>query len=319
MFESAVAFAKRSNEKDVARHRCRLTEKADLPFADAFEVGRQSLKVAIMATGNGYFMRHTAGREGGEREAAHFDRMVDQFVVVACLVHAKSVAFGRVLFPAHRFEGGGNLPAAIRLVVRCLDVDQAGGCFVAKRTEEDAGAVEKRMRLIKMRAAYRQIPGVNLTDDGEWCVCLEGGCAPGVLVGFAKTNGFATGFGADRNNMPCKIPNQVTAGNPRRQGELLARPVRRGNGASNFEKMRLGIGRADGVANCGSVFHRGGIDRGCWIVKRWERTATNIAAFLSTSVRKAERQRAPVSGFPTLFCNFRGCFARIIIWLIVLF
>ncbi len=129
MFEAAVAVADGGDEEHVARHRRRFAEEADLPFADALEVARQPAHVAIVAAGDHHLVRDAAGVEGGVAEMAHFDRVVDQLVVILGAVEAKTVTFGLAAFLAgcaFRGQCGGDAPILEALALRRLDVDQAG-------------------------------------------------------------------------------------------------------------------------------------------------------------------------------------------------
>ena len=110
MFEAAIPFANSRYQENITLHRRRFAEKTDLPRANALEIGGQPLDVAVVASGDGNVMSDAAGHEAGEGEGAHFDRVVDQFVVTGGAIDAKPMTFGRTRFAACRFERGGYPP-----------------------------------------------------------------------------------------------------------------------------------------------------------------------------------------------------------------
>ena len=58
--------------------------------------------------------------------------------------------------------------------------------FLANDAQENAGAVEESVRFVQMRAAYRQIPGMNFANDAERLPCAQRRGLPGVFVKFAE-------------------------------------------------------------------------------------------------------------------------------------
>ena len=70
----------------------------DLVFADWLEVFDEARQIAIMATGDGDRVGHTAGIELSQRERAHFDGMVNQFIVVFRPVQPETVRLGGTVF-----------------------------------------------------------------------------------------------------------------------------------------------------------------------------------------------------------------------------
>jgi hypothetical protein len=105
------------------------------------------------------------------REVAHLDRVVDQFVVVGRRVKAEAMAFGlaapsRRAPPAVPWRRASPCSA---LPFRRLDIDKAGRFLLSDHAQEGAGAVEEGVRLVKVRAAHREIPGIDLDDDRQRC------------------------------------------------------------------------------------------------------------------------------------------------------
>ena len=250
MFEAAVAAADCSDEKNVTRHRRRFAEEADLPFADALEVAAQAAHVAIVATGNHDLMWNATGLKGGVAEAAHFDRVVDQFVVVFGAVQAEAVAPGFAALVAgglNWIHRRGDAPVLVAFACRRLDIDVARRLFLPDHAQEDAGAVEEGVRLVKVRAAHREIPGVDLDDDSQRRRVLQRRRLPGVLVELLQRDRLAACFGANRHDVAGEVADQVAAGNPCRQRETLPDRIGQIDGAAHFEAMCGGMGWQDGV------------------------------------------------------------------------
>ena len=249
MFESAVAFTDRRDQKQVTRHRCRLAEEVDLPFADPLQVGAQALGIAVVLAGEGDFVQYAAGGETHQGEFAHFDGVIDQFVVIFCLVKPETLRRGILCF-----ECRGDAPMAERRIVRWPDIDQAGLRFLPEHAQKDAGAVKEAVCLIEMRAPYRQIPGVDFAGNGQCPAGRECFCLPGLLVEFAQVHRLAARFGANGDDVPGKIADQITAGNPGRQGKTLTFRRRCGDLATHFEAVRGRVQWTDGVADR-IIFH----------------------------------------------------------------
>jgi hypothetical protein len=60
-----------------------------------------------------------------------------------------------------------------------------------------------------------------------------------VFVDLVQAHALAGGLGMDRDDVPGKVTNQVTAGNPGRQREALAGGVGLGQRAADFKQMRF--------------------------------------------------------------------------------
>ena len=72
---------------------------------------------------------------------------------------------------------------------------------------------------------------------------------PGVLVQFDDRNRLPAAARADAYYMAGKIAQQIAAGNPCRQRELLAAGVGLGDATGNGKQMCLGAGRKNTVVN----------------------------------------------------------------------
>jgi hypothetical protein len=82
MLQTTVAVADRHHEEHIALERRRLAEQAYLPLADAPQILAQAGGIDVVVTGDRHVVRHAAGLEFMQRETAHFDRVIDQLVVV---------------------------------------------------------------------------------------------------------------------------------------------------------------------------------------------------------------------------------------------
>ena len=134
MLKSAIRLVDGGDQENVMRHRCRFAEEADLPFTDALQVGAQARQVAVMTPADGDFVRDTTGRECGQRESAHGDRMIDQLVIVGGSVEAESVSRGSLV--TCRSERGGDTLGFEVPADRPLDIDQTRQMFVTEGTQE---------------------------------------------------------------------------------------------------------------------------------------------------------------------------------------
>ena len=249
MLQTAISVADCGDEKDVAGHRRRLTKEANLPFADAFEVGGQTLHVAIVLPGDRYLVRDSTRNKTRESKATHLDRMVDQFVVTGGTVKAITMPLRAMLLAVRRFQCRGYAPILEGLACRWLDVDQAGEFFLPKNAQEYAGAVKKGMGLVEVRAANRKVPRIDLTGDGNRLAMLQPCSLPGVFVQFCQAYRPATRHGADGDNVPRKVAYQVAAGNPGREGEALAGRVGRRDGATPLESVCMHAQGTNGISD----------------------------------------------------------------------
>ena len=102
------------------------------------------------------------GGEADDLRRAHLDRVVDQRVVVGRPVQPEAVAAGRARQAARFRQAGVHRPA---LDARRRQVDQAGQLFLA--AQEHAGAVEETVGFVQVRAAHRQVPGIDLVFDAQ--------------------------------------------------------------------------------------------------------------------------------------------------------
>jgi hypothetical protein len=156
-------------------------------------------------------------------KGAHGDRVIDQFVIVGGSVEAESVSPGSLV--TCRSERGGDTPGFEVPADRPLDIDQTRQMFVTEGTQEYAAAIEEGVCLVDMRSAYREIPGVDLADDGKRHTLAERRSLPAMFVELGERDRFAGSLGTNRDDVACEVTNQVAAGDPGRQRETLPRRV----------------------------------------------------------------------------------------------
>ena len=208
-----------------------------------------------MPAADGDVVGHSGGREAGEGEGAHFDRVVDQFVIIGGAVQAERVLGGGARFAVGRRQRRGDAPVAVSATRRRLDIDEARRLFLTNDAQEDAGAVEEGVRFVEVGAAYRKIPGMDFAGDGERRAEFERRGLPGVLAELDQRHVLAARFGADGDDVAGEIADQVAARNPCRQGKTLSGRVARGNRAFDVEAVRRRVGRTDSITY-GNCFHR---------------------------------------------------------------
>ena len=167
-------------------------------------------------------MRYAAGSKAQAREGPHFNRMVDQFIIVARSVSAKSS-----VCRSRPRQTGCHLPGAVARRRRRINLHRTVSILLPQYSQKHTGAVEKTVGGIQMRAAHRKIPCVDLVVDNQRTV--RGRRLPGVLVQLRKAKCTAAGLRANRHDMPCEFANHVAAGNPRRQRKALAFDIRFGD------------------------------------------------------------------------------------------
>jgi len=119
---------------------------------------------------------------------------------------------------------------------------------MAPGTQEDAGAVEETVGLIKVGRAHRQVPGIYGVAQAYGALDARRQL-PGVLVGSRDLQLLPAGPGRQTDDVPGELPDHVTAGNPRRQGEYLPGRIRIVELQADFKQMRGGMDSLDGVAD----------------------------------------------------------------------
>ncbi len=306
MLKAAVAVADGRREEDIAVHRRRLAEEADLPLADRFEVGQQAVHVAIVAAGDGHRVGHAAGVELAQGEAAHLHGVVDQLVVVLGPVQAEAVALGGALLASGFRQAGGNAPAGVFQALGWEDVHPMGLAFVAVGGQKDAGAVEEAVGLVEVGAAHREIPGVNGVAQGHRAFSARRQL-PAVLVEFGGRDGPASRLGRQADDVAGELADHVAAGNPRRQAEHLPGRVGLGELQADFEQVR---GRLHGLDR---VEDGSGHDNGRKLERQMEHAVANerrarilpvprraaAASFLCSAIKALRLKALPVA--PTVF------------------
>ena len=95
--------------------------------------------------------------------------------------------------------------------------------FLPEHTQKHTGAVEKTMRLVQMRGAHRQIPGVDLIGKRQRAFTGRG--LPAVFVAFDERDFFdaagAFRMRGDPDDIARELAHHVAARNPGRQYENL--------------------------------------------------------------------------------------------------
>ena len=142
--------------------------------------------------------------------------MINQVIVIACLIDAKAVGvvsddLGATVGLCGLRQAGEDTPVEESWRKQC---DLTGVRFKAMRSQIDACAVKKAVCFIEMRPAHRKIPGVNGGRNVKWANARLS--APAMVIKFNKTQTAIARTRKDRFDLARKIPNQVTARNPGR-------------------------------------------------------------------------------------------------------
>lgn len=144
--------------------------------------------------------------------------MIDQLVIIAGTVHAKSIAL-RGSRHANGFgQAGVDLP--IFHVLIGYQFQQTRLFSLTLNGQQGAGAIKESMGLINMRAAYGQVPGVDLVLHTQGA--LAGFALPAVIVQLADGNRFVAREGGYAFDLTREVADQVAAGNPGRKAQDLA-------------------------------------------------------------------------------------------------
>src|SRR5690606_14254352 len=123
-------------------------------------IARNALEVDIgQYAGKYHFVPGPAYGEGFHMGRAHFNRMIDQRIIIGRFVRAESVRQVRVPTTARQRQASVNAPVAGAGAGR--DGHLAWLLLASMYLQKNAGAVEKTVGLVQVRTAYRQIPGIN--------------------------------------------------------------------------------------------------------------------------------------------------------------
>ena len=190
-------------------------------------------------------MSRAAGFEMSEREMAHLDRVIDQFVVIARLVQTEAVALC-ALRTARARQGGGDAPVGEFGIGARAQIDLARPILAAEHAQEHAGAVEEGVGAIEMRRAHAEVPGIDLVLEGDFAT--HGRCSPGVLVELGQFDGALAGARFDAHEVAREITDQITAGNPGRQSKAQGFAIG-GNGQRDAQQMRFGAIQVERITN----------------------------------------------------------------------
>ncbi|MNQ77235.1 hypothetical protein D3C85_920950 [compost metagenome] len=226
MLQPAVTVARHHRHEDVAvgtvqeRRALRARfEERDLCLADLLHVVGDARQIQIRRdAGEHQFVLGPMGDETRHLRRAHLDGMVDQRVVVRRQVQAEAVAAGRAFVAVGFRKAGVDLPALD--AARRRQVHQAGQVVLAMHAQENAGAIEEAVSFVQMRAAHRQVPGIDHVLHPQRTVTGRG--LPGVVVDFVDIHPPRAGMRGHRFDLARKIADQIAARNPGRQGQALA-------------------------------------------------------------------------------------------------
>jgi hypothetical protein len=246
MLKATVAIADHHDLEQVALERWRRAEEIDLRGAGTGEIAREPFQIAAMAAGDRDVVAHAVRLERDQVEAAAFDRVVDQLVVVSGAVAAEAVFLG-----AGARQGRRDAPGPVRLAGRRLDVDRARLVLPALDREEHGRAVEVGMRGVEVGGAHGEVPCVDLAGDRQRPLA---GCAlPAVLVHLRHGHRFPLPVARDDgHHMAGELAHQVAARDPDRQPQPLAGRVGVGHPQGDLEAVRF---RRNGNDQVVDLFH----------------------------------------------------------------
>ncbi|MCY1541916.1 hypothetical protein D9M68_776320 [compost metagenome] len=128
------------------------------------------------------------------------------------------MAAGRTLVAAGLGQAGVDLPAVD--AAGRGQLHQAGQVILAMHAQKDAGAVEEAVGFVQVRAAHRQVPGVDHVFHSQRAVA--GRRLPSVVVRFVDGQAAGARIGRQRFDLAREVADQVAARNPGRQGQALA-------------------------------------------------------------------------------------------------
>src|SRR5690606_1602886 len=142
----------------------RRLEQRNLGLADVLDVGRDALEVEVgQHAGKHQFVLGATGSETCHLRCTHLVRVVDQGVIVRRFIQSESMAAGGGRSSCCHRQAGVDLPVAG--VSRRMQMKQAARGFEASGTQKHAGAVEKSMGFVEVRATYGKIPRVDDVFD----------------------------------------------------------------------------------------------------------------------------------------------------------
>ena len=259
VLEAAIALSHDHRHEEITLDRRRRAEQADLPGADLLQIGTQALEIAVVPAGDRDFMAHPASIEMRLGERAHFDRVIDQLVIVGRPVAAEALRTGPVREIVDRSERGRHAPVVQAFAGRRQDIDRARFPGLALDREEHARAIEEPVGAVQMRRAHGEIPRIHFAAHRQRGRGGQSRRAPGVLVELFEHHRVPAGLGADRHDVARELANHVATWYPCRQAQDLAGRVGRGHAAGHPEQMRFGPKGFDGVVHAAIGRH----DRVC--------------------------------------------------------
>ena len=258
MLQAAVAVARDHGHKHIAvcavekgRAPGARLEQGDLGFANGLHVPGDALEIQPGdLAGEHQFVQGAVRGEADDLRRAHLHRIVDQRVVVRRPIQAETVSPRRALHAAGFGQRGVDLP--VFQPGRGDEIEQAGFVFLPLDAQEHAGAVEESMRLVQVRAAHGQVPGIDGVFDFERAGARRG--LPGMVVEFFHAHRPPAAPGGQCLDLARKIANQVAAGYPGGQGEFLALGVWPRHGERDAVAVSGGVVGLQTIEN-GAIVH----------------------------------------------------------------
>ena len=217
VLQAAVAVIHGIEHEHIARERqlalgLVAVPEAHLGVADALRVGQQACAVkAGRRRGHDETVRYAMQFEVGLPEIAQLERAVGQRVVIGCQIAAKAACID--LF---RIQPGSQPPGRIGREHR----DRMRQTGAAHGLQAQAGRVEEAAVGIKPGGAHRVVVRVDLVADRQR-LAIAALHHPAVLVQLHHAAGLAVLGGAQLLQVTGKFADQVAAGNPDRQHQLL--------------------------------------------------------------------------------------------------
>ena len=278
VLQAPVAIAHGPQHEDIAcvRRLAFAVPETNLGFAYFLAVGDQARAIeGGRRTGHHKFMGDAASLESGRPEVAHFNRAVDQLIVVGGEVAAKAA-----LVHLQGLQAGGQTPSWRRHAGG--QTDFMGLIFLPLHLKEQARAIEEAAQAVEPRSAHRSVVRMDLPAQREW-VLVAAVDAPTGFVQLRHRAGAARLAGVQAAQLFGKFAHQVTASNPHRQAHhlLRSRPCNR-----QFKVKLVGVG----VQLCDTVVQT---------TSHQVPPAPNRQAKVDTTVRRkrsVSQSRRPASG-----------------------
>ena len=157
MFQAAIAILFHSEKKQVPVEILRPAKKADLGFAQRFEIMANTRHIKVGVTDDRNGVRYVASLEFTDQDVAHLNRVIDEFRVVCSDVSTELVSL-RI----QRLHRSGYSPVATNRLLRRQYSQLAGLILLADDSRKYTSAIEEGVRRIHMCAAHTEIIGIDL-------------------------------------------------------------------------------------------------------------------------------------------------------------